>query len=75
MEMSLFDLPLNCKGRITKLNCSGATKRRLLDLGLINGTSITPILISPSGDPVAYEVRSSVIALRKEVSECINVSK
>ena len=73
MSISLYKLPMHSHGKIENLNCTGPIKRRLLDLGLIKGTSITPILKSPSGDPIAYEVRGSVIALRKEISECIFV--
>ena len=64
----LSDLPLNKTG-IIKDN----VKRRLLDLGLICGTPITPILISPSSDPRAFEVRNSVIAIRKEDAKQIKI--
>ncbi len=39
---------INTKVEIESLNCTGSLRRRLLDLGLIKGTYITPILISPS---------------------------
>lgn len=35
-------------------------------MGIIEGTKIKPVLRSPLGDPTAYEVRGTVIALRKE---------
>lgn len=72
--MTLDDLNLNCTAKIKNLNCTGNIRRRLLDLGLISGTHITPILISPSGDPRAFQVRGSVIAIRKEDSRQIEVS-
>ena len=71
--MNLYELPLNTVGIIDKLNCNGNIRRRLLDLGLINGTKIMPVFKSPSGDPVAYEVRKTLIALRKEDSSLINL--
>ncbi len=40
--------------------------RRLGDLGIIEGTKITRLGRSPLGDPTAYLIRGSVIALRKE---------
>lgn len=49
-----------------KSNALGSLKRRLLDLGIINKTKITPILKSPSGDPTAYEIRGTLLAIRKE---------
>jgi Fe2+ transport system protein FeoA len=44
----------------------GFTRRRLLDLGLTPGTTITAELSSFARDPVAYRVRGTLIALRKE---------
>jgi Fe2+ transport system protein FeoA len=38
---------------------------RLTDLGWIPGTPIRCVRVSPLGDPVAYMVRGSVIALRR----------
>ena len=69
----LSDLPLNKTGIIKDINCIDNVKRRLLDLGLICGTPITPILISPSSDPRAFEVRNSVIAIRKEDAKQIKI--
>lgn len=64
--MTLNELKLNETGYIKNLNCNDSVKRRLLDLGLINGTKIRPVFISPSGDPTAFEFRGSVIAIRIE---------
>lgn len=50
---------------------NGNIKRRLLDLGLVKGASIKPVLISPSNDPRAFEVRGTLIAIRKENAENI----
>ena len=72
-EKTLSELPLNIKGSIKKLNCVGNIRRRLLDLGLVEGTLITPILISPSGDPRAFSIRGTVIAIRKEDTNLITV--
>ena len=44
----------------------GFTRRRLLDLGLTPGTTITAEMRSLFGDPVAYRVRGTLIALRHE---------
>ena len=71
--MKLNDLPLNCVGIIDNLNCNKNIKRRLLDLGLIKGTKIIPVFKSPFGDPTAYEIRKTLIALRKEDSSLITL--
>lgn len=73
--MTLYELPLNKIGIVDTLNCNGNIRRRLLDLGLVHGTRITPVLKSPSGDPTAFEVRKTIIALRKEDSKLINLKE
>ena len=71
MKYSLDKLPLNHKGIITELNCSISIKRRLLDLGLVPGTYITPVFRSPFGEPTAFEFRNTIISIRKD--DCINI--
>lgn len=70
----LNELPINHTAKIENLNCHGNIRRRLLDLGIIKGSKITPVLKSPSGDPTAFEIRGSIIALRKEITELIEVN-
>lgn len=48
-------------------------KRRLLDLGFYIGTPIKRVLTSPKGDPVAYRVRGTTIALRNNDAKYIEV--
>lgn len=55
--------------------CQGPQRRRLLDLGVVPGTRITARLRSAAGDPVAYEIRGALIALRREQAEWILVRR
>lgn len=73
MITTLNKLPLNTTAKILDINCSSNIKRRLLDLGFIKNTNITPILKSPSGDPVAFEIRGTIIGIRKEETQLINI--
>ena len=38
----------------------------MLDLGFVPGTEVEALQKSPSGNPIAYHVRGTVIALRAE---------
>ena len=58
---------------IKNINCESNIKRRLLDLGLIPGTIVKSLFISPLGDPTSYNVRGSVIAIRSEDARNIEV--
>ena len=72
--MTLDKLDIDKTATILALNCKGDLRRRLLDLGLVKGTSITAVFKSPIGNPIAYELRGTTIALRKEDSKFINIS-
>ena len=49
----------------------GQQRRRLMDLGIVPGTKIEAELKSFTGDPVAYRVRGTTVALRKQQTEKI----
>lgn len=74
MEIPLNQLPIGRKAYVSELASDGAVRRRMLDLGIINGTEIEPLYKSPSGNPTAYAIRGAVIALRSDVSHRIFVS-
>ena len=64
-------------GRVIQLsqNCRGLERRRLMDLGILPGTLIGVDFKSPVGDPTAYRVRGSIIALRKEQASQIYITR
>ena len=72
--MPLKQLPIGQKAKVERLTADGLTRRRLLDLGIIDGTEIEPLYKSPSGNPIAYLIRGAVIALRTDISEKIFIS-
>lgn len=53
--------------------CSGAQRQRLLDLGFVPGTEIVTEMKSPTGEPTAYLVRGTMIALRREQARLVAV--
>lgn len=59
--------------RVIRLQNRGSMKRRLQDLGLVEGTKVECIQKSPYGDPVAYGIRGAVIALRTEDAQGVLV--
>jgi len=46
--------------------CQGFSRRRLMDLGFTEGAKIRPFLKTFAGDPRAYEVRGTLVALRRD---------
>lgn len=69
----LNKVKLNHSVAIHSLDCKENIKRRLLDLGLCENTKITPLFKSFSGDPTAYDVRGTTIAIREDDSKHIYV--
>lgn len=68
---ALSDLLEGQRGRVVSLENRGSMRRRLQDMGLIEGTEVECVLKSPAGDPAAYAIRGALIALRREDSERI----
>ena len=62
----LSDLRPGQRGKVAALNSTGAMHRRLLDIGLIEGTDVECLGRSPGGDPAAFLVRGAVIAIRSQ---------
>ncbi|MBM7557319.1 ferrous iron transport protein A [Halanaerobacter jeridensis] len=73
--MKLTELPLKKIGEVVDIMADPNKKRRLLDLGLTEGTEVIPKRRSPSGDPTAFLIRGTIIALRSEETDLIEVEK
>ena len=58
-------------GVVSGLSGESGIKRRLQDLGLVEGTKVLCLQRSPLGDPTAFSIRGAVIALREEDSSNI----
>lgn len=63
--LRLCDIAPGQQAFVCGLTTPGSMRRRLLELGLVKGTSVECLGRSPWGDPSAYLIRGAVIALRK----------
>ncbi len=64
--LPLSRLPLGKPARILSLSSPEPLRGRLLDLGFVPGGEITPLYAAPTGDPRAYLVCDTIIALRQK---------
>lgn len=55
--------------------CRGLQRRRLMDLGVVPGTSVGAEMRSAAGDPTAYRICGALVALRKQLAELIFVRR
>ncbi len=67
----LCDIAPGQSAVVCKLLSEGSMRRRLLDIGLINDTTVECVGQSPLGDPKAFLIRGAVIAIRSE--DCRNI--
>ncbi len=73
MNRQLNDLQKGQTAVVSGLDAQGSMRRRLQDLGLIPGTRVECVGVSPLGDPAAYLIRGALIALRGGDAACISV--
>lgn len=59
--------------KVVKLHGEGAIKRRIMDMGLTKGVSVTVRKVAPLGDPVEVTVRGYELSLRKSDAEMVEV--
>lgn len=75
--ITLDRLPFGETARVLQISrrARPPERRRFMDLGILPGTQIEVELNGPVGDPRAYRVRGSVIALRKEQARMIAIQR
>ena len=71
--MKLTDTTNNRKYRVIKILTDGDIRRRILDIGITKGAIIERLFESPLGEPIAFQIRGGVMALRDEVTDKIEV--
>lgn len=59
---------------VKKLIGQGATKRRIMDMGITKGTPIYVRKVAPLGDPVEVTVRGYELTLRKVEAEHVEIA-
>ena len=61
------------QGIIVRVNCRGALRQRILDMGIVTGETIRLRHRAPLGDPLEFELKGYQLSLRKEEAEEIIV--
>ena len=71
MEKKLSQFAIGESGTICKVLGEGRVRRRLFDMGVTPGTTVTLVKLAPLGDPIEVILRGYSLTLRK--SEADNV--
>ena len=59
---------------VTKLNGTGAVKRRIMDMVITKGIPVYVRKVAPLGDPVEVTIRGYELSLRKDDAQMVEVS-
>lgn len=70
---TLKDVQVGEKATVVRLHGEGATRRRILDMGLTRGVEVLVRKVAPLGDPMELSVRGYELSVRKADAELIEV--
>ena len=70
---TLRDVTIGETVTVVRLWGQGATKRRIMDMGLTKGVEVYIRKVAPLGDPVEITVRGYELSLRKADADMIEV--
>ena len=73
MDRPLSELDPGERGRVTAVEGDADAVRRLMDLGMIRGTTVEMVRRAPLGDPLEVRVRGFMLTLRRSEAEHITV--
>jgi len=69
----LSELEPGERGKVTEVDGDADAVRRLMDLGVIRGTTLEMVRRAPLGDPLEVRVRGFMLTLRRSEAEHITV--
>jgi ferrous iron transport protein A len=70
---TLRDVKIGEAAKVVKLHGEGATKRRIMDMGITKNTEVLVRKVAPLGDPIEINVRNYELSIRKADAEMIEV--
>ena len=71
---TLRDAKVGDTVQVVKLHGEGATKRRIMDMGITKGVQVLVRKVAPLGDPMELSVRGYELSVRKADAEMIEIA-
>ena len=69
----LSSLALGARAAITEIKVAAGSRGRLMEMGLLGGTTVELVRFAPLGDPVEIKVRGYHLTLRRHEADLILV--
>ena len=73
MQKTVNDLKIGEGGVVTALGCSGALRRRIIDMGITPGAHVIMRKEAPMGDPIEINVRGYELSIRRSEAKEIEI--
>ena len=70
---NLRHTPVGATVTVRKIEGEGATRRRIMDMGITKGVEIHIRKVAPLGDPMELNVRGYELSVRKADAEMIEI--
>lgn len=71
--MSLPEVPLKKTVVVEAVEGDRAFRRRIMEMGLVPGTTVRVVAVAPLGDPMTIELRASRVSLRRAEAAHVRV--
>ncbi len=71
--VQLNQLPRGAKARILSVRGTGAFRKRILEMGFVQGQIVESIAVAPLGDPTMYRIMGYLVSLRADEAKLVDV--
>lgn len=72
--VTLDSLKAGESGRISSISGVGEIRRRLMEMGLLPGSTIKVVRYAPLGDPIDVEIRGYHLSLRRSEASQVTLT-
>ncbi|MGN0172071.1 MAG: ferrous iron transport protein A [Acutalibacteraceae bacterium] len=72
---TIGDMKIGESAVVRSIGCTGALRRRLLDMGLTPDAVVSVRRTAPLGDPIEIAVRGSFLSIRRRDAKAIAVAE
>ena len=70
---TLQDIPVGGRAAVVRLHGEGPVKRRMMDMGITRGVTLSVCGVAPLGDPIELKLRGYSLSIRREDAERVEV--
>lgn len=75
MYKTLAEIPLDQTVTVVGVGGDRVFRRRLLEMGLVPGTRVTPVNVAPLGDPIELSMLDGRLSIRRYEAATVTVQE